>query len=144
MHAYLRYMVAKSRRRFQEDGFDLDLSYITQRIIAMSLPSEGGESLYRNPLSQIRNFIQQYHKNQAKIFNLCEEKNYDCSKFNTAYSYYPLEDKQPPPLDITMKFCMEVEEWFLKDDKNVVIVHCKAGKGRTGYLICCLLRFMLR
>lgn len=29
-----------------------------------------------------------------------------------------------------------VTEWFEKDEKNVIAVHCKGGKGRTGTMIC--------
>ena len=29
-----------------------------------------------------------------------------------------------------------VIEWFEKNEKNVIAVHCKGGKGRTGTMIC--------
>ena len=33
--------------RYQQDGFDLDLTYVTNRVIATSFPSTGVWSLYR-------------------------------------------------------------------------------------------------
>ena len=40
----VRGLVSKKKKRFQGDGFDLDLSFITPRIIAMGFPSTGYEA----------------------------------------------------------------------------------------------------
>lgn len=52
----IRKLVSGNRRRFTEDNVNLDLTYITPNIIAMSYPSSGLEGLYRNPIQQV-NFL---------------------------------------------------------------------------------------
>ena len=50
----LRKLVSGNRRRFTDDEFSLDLTYIIpNRIIAMSYPSSGFESLYRNSIDSV-------------------------------------------------------------------------------------------
>lgn len=49
----IRKLVSGTRRRFTEDNVNLDLSYITPQIIAMSYPSQGVESWYRNPIERV-------------------------------------------------------------------------------------------
>jgi PTEN phosphatase family protein len=51
MHsAVLKRMVGLGKSRFVKRGFDLDLTYITPRVIAMSLPSSGKTSIFRNAM----------------------------------------------------------------------------------------------
>jgi hypothetical protein len=49
----IRKLVSGNRRRFTEDGVNLDLTYITPNIMAMSYPSSGLESMYRNPIEKV-------------------------------------------------------------------------------------------
>ena len=40
-----RQMVSQNKRRYQQDGFDLDLTYVTKKVIATSFPSTGLTSM---------------------------------------------------------------------------------------------------
>ena len=49
-----RKLVSGKRRRFKDDEFSLDLTYIIPgRIIAMSYPAHGFERLYRNSIDSV-------------------------------------------------------------------------------------------
>jgi phosphatidylinositol-3,4,5-trisphosphate 3-phosphatase/dual-specificity protein phosphatase PTEN len=51
----IKKIVSKKKRRFESEGFNLDLSYVTERVIAMGYPaSEHVEAMYRNSLEDVR------------------------------------------------------------------------------------------
>lgn len=50
---WLRKIVSGNRKRFQDDKFDLDITYITDRVLAMSFPASGFEQMYRNNISEV-------------------------------------------------------------------------------------------
>jgi protein-tyrosine phosphatase len=54
---------------------------------------------------------------------------------------YPFLDHQAPPFSILADFCADASSWLNQDKNNVVAIHCKAGKGRTGTVIAALLLF---
>ena len=52
----IKKLVSKNKRRFETEGFNLDLSYVTERVIAMGFPSERVESVFRNSLEDVRRY----------------------------------------------------------------------------------------
>ncbi|KAL0478112.1 phosphatidylinositol-3,4,5-tris phosphate 3-phosphatase PTEN [Acrasis kona] len=153
--AYLtRRIVSKQKKRFQEEGFDLDLTCmftaihrdnhvldVTNNVIAMGFPSTSVEGFYRNKLQDVVRFLETRHKGSYKVYNLCSEKGYDPTLFNNRVERFPFNDHNPCPFEMILPFCRSVDEWLKQNSSNVAIVHCKAGKGRTGLMICSYLMY---
>ncbi|GAA6025729.1 hypothetical protein JCM11491_000708 [Sporobolomyces phaffii] len=136
----IRGIVSGNKARYQEDGFDLDLVRITDRIIIMGYPAAGVASLYRNKRSDVLRFLEPYAPHY-RIFNLCPlyENSYDPTaivhKKATAagdVERYPWPDHHPPPLSLFRIMVAGAKEWYEQDERNVIVIHCKAGKGRSG------------
>ncbi|XP_049532785.1 uncharacterized protein LOC125949617 isoform X1 [Anopheles darlingi] len=136
----LREMVSGQRKRFIEDGYNLDLSYIGDRIIAMGYPADNVEAIYRNKREDVVRFLKEKHGDCCKVYNLCSERAYPTTLF-TNYAEYPFKDHNPPDIKQINDFCKDVDDFLRSDSRNVVAIHCKAGKGRTGTMICCYLLY---
>ncbi|KAL1266645.1 hypothetical protein QQF64_002320 [Cirrhinus molitorella] len=131
-----RRMVSENKRRYQKDGFDLDLTYVTERIIAMSFPSSGKQALYRNPIREVARFLDTKHLDHYKVFNLCSEKGYDPKFFHYRVERVMIDDHNVPSLEDMLRYTACVREWMAADSRNVIAIHCKGGKGRTGTMVC--------
>lgn len=145
-----RHVVSQNKRRYQEGGFDLDMTYITENVIAMGFPAgdiSSGlfgyfEGFYRNHMEEVINFFETHHQGKYKVYNLCSERLYDASLFGGKVATFPFADHNCPPMPLILSFCQSASSWLKEDIENVVAVHCKAGMGRTGLMICSLLLFM--
>eukprot|EP01039_Chlorochromonas_danica_P006044 gene6044-6657_t len=135
-----RQAVSGKKKRFMEEGFDLDLAYITPNIIVHGFPAHGLEHIYRNPRYEVRRFMDKYHENNYKVYNFCCEygRGYDPDTFYGRVERYPFKDHNTPPLQTMVDFANSAKEWLDETKDHVVNMHCKAGKGRAG-LMCCVL-----
>lgn len=131
-----RRMISENKRRYQKDGFDLDLTYVTDRVIAMSFPSSGKQALYRNPIREVARFLDTKHEGHYKVYNLCSEKGYDPQFFHYKVERVFIDDHNVPSLEDMLKYTANVREWMSADPQNIIAIHCKGGKGRTGTMVC--------
>ena len=143
MASFARHLVSKKKRRFQQDGYDLDMVFITDKLVAMGFPAQGREAFYRNPLSVVKRFFDERHLDHYRIYNLCvePERQYDPSLFYGRVASYPFADHQAPPFPLLEAFSEDAHKWLSADKDNIVVTHCKAGKGRTGVMICAYLLY---
>ncbi|TNV81716.1 hypothetical protein FGO68_gene11784 [Halteria grandinella] len=140
---WLRKIVSGKRRRYVDQTYNLDVTYITQRVLAMSFPASGLETMYRNSMGEVVNFLKTKHQSNFLVFNM-SGRSYDTQKFEAVGStvlHFPWEDHHSPAIHILFQACQKMHEYLQQEDKNVVVVHCNAGKGRTGTLIACYLMY---
>ncbi|XWS44356.1 hypothetical protein CRYUN_Cryun15aG0038200 [Craigia yunnanensis] len=137
--SFIRNLVSKKRRRMIVGGYDLDMSYITDRVLAMSFPAERMRAMYRNPLWQVKSVLEMRHQGHYKIYNLCIEEDYDPSHFHGRVEKVPFDDNHVPTFEMMKVLCESVHSWLSNDPKNIAVIHCMAGKGRTGLMVCAYL-----
>jgi phosphatidylinositol-3,4,5-trisphosphate 3-phosphatase/dual-specificity protein phosphatase PTEN len=136
----LAQIVSKKKVRYQQDGFDLDLTYITPRIIALGAPCEGGEGMYRNPISEVQRFLALKHRDRFRIYDLRAEKgaSYDASRFGgtehaAAFRFF---DHNPAPISLICRAVEDMMEWLNRHPENVVAVHCE-WELRAPFILLC-------
>ena len=78
---YVRTLVSGRKQRFKDRRYDLDLSYVTPRIIAMAFPGSGVETVYRNNIDEVSKFLSERHGSNYLVINISGKK-YDTKKFN--------------------------------------------------------------
>lgn len=97
------------------------------------------EKVYRNDVEDVLRLLNSRHQPGCyKVYNLCLEKNYAGTRFEN-YEYFPFKDHNPPPIRLISDFCRDMQQFLSERPEHVAAVHCKAGKGRTGTMICCYL-----
>ncbi|XP_029970140.1 tensin-3 isoform X2 [Salarias fasciatus] len=123
-----------------EEGYELDLTYITERIIAVSFPRGCSEEIYSHNLKDVTRMLKSKHADNYLIINL-SEKRHDLTKMNPKTLDTGWPDQHAPPLDKICTICKAMESWLNADPLHVVVIHCRGGKGRVGVVISSFVHF---
>ncbi|KAI0076508.1 phosphatases II, partial [Panus rudis PR-1116 ss-1] len=140
MTDFVRRLVSGGKARYKDEELDveLDLAYITDRVIVMGYPATGIEGLYRNRREDARKFLNHRHGKNYWVFNFCpvKENTYPPTVFDGRVSRYPFPDHHSPPLALLPLVSREIRTWLDGSKDRIAVLHCKAGKGRSGTLAC--------
>ena len=58
---WIRKKVSGKRNRLIQGDFNLDITYITERVLAMSFPATGFAVMYRNKQSDVIRYLEETH-----------------------------------------------------------------------------------
>jgi hypothetical protein len=79
--------------------------------------------------------LDESHAEHYLVFNL-SQRVYDYEKFHgRVVDWCGFPDHHGAPLPLLIRTVKAMHEFLMADPRNVVVVHCLAGKGRTGTVI---------
>uniref|UniRef100_A0A8D2LGC9 Auxilin n=1 Tax=Varanus komodoensis TaxID=61221 RepID=A0A8D2LGC9_VARKO len=119
---------------------ELDISYITSRIIVMSFPGEGVELGFRNHIDDVRTFLDSRHPDHYTVFNL-SPKSYRTTRFHNRVSECSWPVRQAPSLHNLYAVCKNMHNWLQQNPKNVCVIHCMDGRVASAVLVSAMFCF---
>ncbi|CAN9497984.1 unnamed protein product [Ophioblennius macclurei] len=123
-----------------DESYELDLIYITERIISVSFPSSVEEQSYAANLREVASMLRSKHGHNYLLFNL-SEKRYDISQLNPKVLDFGWPDHHAPALDKICSICKAMDTWLSADSHNVVVIHNKGNRGRTGVVVAAYMHY---
>nr|XP_031318343.1 tensin-2 isoform X10 [Camelus dromedarius] len=126
-----------------ERRWDLDLTYVTERILAAAFPARPDEQRHRGHLRELAHVLQSKHLDKYLLFNL-SEKRHDLTRLNPKPQFHPCTrqvqdfgwpELHAPPLDKLCSICKAMETWLSADPQHVVVLYCKGSKGKLGVIV---------
>lgn len=97
---------------------------------------------YRNPVDQLVAFLDKKHGDEWAVFEFrAEGTGYPDAEVYNRIHHFPWPDHHPPPFAIIPNLMAAMRNWLQGEPKSpdkhrVAVVHCKAGKGRSGTVSC--------
>uniref|UniRef100_A0A8D3BYB8 Tensin 2b n=1 Tax=Scophthalmus maximus TaxID=52904 RepID=A0A8D3BYB8_SCOMX len=129
-----------SLHHVMERHYDFDLTYITERLISVFFLPDLEEERYRRHLQEVASMLKSKHQDKFLLLNL-SEKRHDINRLNQKVQDYGWPDLHAPPLDRICAICKAMETWLTSDLSNVVVLHCKGNKGKTGVIVAAYMHY---
>ena len=147
----LRSVLCDSKLRTAHNGISVDLSPITERLIAFASPvTLSALTAYRSPLSHIQLYLQAAYpavdtlssdsQSAIRIYNLNTDSSIALipALGTSSLSFAP---HSVPPFDALLWWCADVQTWLGSGEGRAVAVHCLSGVWRCCVAVCAYLLF---
>ncbi|KAM6958381.1 tensin-1 isoform 13-T13 [Tautogolabrus adspersus] len=123
-----------------EESYEVDLVYITERIISVCFPAGAEERSYITHLKEVATMLRSKHGEHYLMLNLSEWRS-DLSNFNPKVLEFGWPDHHAPALDKICSMCKAIDTWLNGDPRNVVVLHNKGNRGRTGVVVAAYMHY---
>ncbi|KRT85299.1 hypothetical protein AMK59_1151 [Oryctes borbonicus] len=103
----------------------MDLSYVTERIIALWFPASCSQQSYKQGQQQAAHMLTNKHGDNYMVFNLSEPKRTlrNEHKHVKEVGWSP---RLAPPLEKICSVCKEIDSWLSADQHRIAVLHANA------------------
>ncbi|XP_067929223.1 tensin-3-like isoform X12 [Watersipora subatra] len=129
----------QSGQSFSEE-FDMELTYITERIIALSFPDDGSEVTYRQNAAEVSGMLSTKHGNKYAIVNLSGASRI-LSQNNWQVYEFGFPSNLAPALEALCSICQTVATWLSNSKEHVIVFHCKTGIDRLACVLAAYINY---
>lgn len=119
---------------------DLDISYITSRLLVMSFPADGIEGTYKNNIDDVRVYMDSKHADGYIVMNI-SQRTYRSAKLNDRVYDCGWNPKRSPSLEKLVSLCRKLNNYLKQNKSSVVVIHCLDGKVASALLLCSFFLF---
>ncbi|XP_029696054.1 tensin isoform X6 [Takifugu rubripes] len=123
-----------------EENYEVDLVYITERIISLCFPIGMEDQGYIANLKEVATMLRSKHGDHYLVLNLSEWRT-ELSKLNHKVLEFGWPDFHAPALDKICSMCKAIDTWLNGDSHNVVVLHNKGNRGRTGVVVAAYMHY---
>uniref|UniRef100_A0A8C7F469 Tensin 1 n=1 Tax=Oncorhynchus kisutch TaxID=8019 RepID=A0A8C7F469_ONCKI len=116
-----------------DENYEVDLVYITERIISVSFPSGAEERSYTSNIKEVASMLASKHGEHYLVRPL------SCHCSTSLPFGWP--DHYAPALDKICSMCKAMDTWLNADQHNVVVLHNKGNRGRTGVVVAAYMHY---
>lgn len=92
-------------------------------------------------LAAVGHMLSRRHDGRFLVYNLSEVE-YDTSVLDDQVLTFSFPGSPAPPLGLLLKILISLENWMKADERNVAVVHCLTGKGRSSMVVASFLCWM--
>uniref|UniRef100_A0A8B9G8Z6 Tensin-1 n=1 Tax=Amazona collaria TaxID=241587 RepID=A0A8B9G8Z6_9PSIT len=123
-----------------ESSCELDLVYITERIIAVSYPSTAEEQSFCSNLREVAHMLKSKHGDNYVVRGTSGvDVTTVCSPAQVLDFGWP--DLHTPALEKICSICKAMDTWLNAVPHNVVVLHNKGNRGRLGVVVAAYMHY---
>ncbi|KAL3283147.1 hypothetical protein HHI36_006301 [Cryptolaemus montrouzieri] len=119
---------------------NMDLSYVTERIIAIWFPTSATSHSYRQGQRQASHMLRHKHGNNYMVFNLTEPKRVLKNEHKHVQEVGWTRNLAPP-LENLCSICKEIETWLSADEHRIAVLHAKGNKDKLGVIVAAYMHY---